>query len=184
MSKLLAPACSIAPTRRRRFLWAAWWSGPPTRDPFRSPDASSGGARTPEDALREAERACGAPLVLIEPLWARAWARVLRGEPAFARGEGEGARVGTHGANGANGATGAEASPVPAQNASVWEVLGVPPNASIDEVKRAYRQRALATHPDRGGDAEAFRAVQRAYEQAALRKAKAAARPHKRRPPV
>lgn len=79
MSDLFAPVCSIAPTKRRRFLWAAWWTGAPARDPFRKPDASSGGARTREEARLEAERAAGRSLVEIEPRWARAWARVLLG---------------------------------------------------------------------------------------------------------
>jgi hypothetical protein len=83
VSELFAAAVSIAPTKRRRFLWAAWWTAPPARDPFRKPDASEGGARTRDEALRHAERAAGRTLVQIEPLWARAWARVLMGLPPF-----------------------------------------------------------------------------------------------------
>lgn len=175
MTELFAPVCSVTPTRRRRFLWAAWWSGPPTREPFRRPDASSGGARTPEDAHRQAERACGAPLVPIDGSWARAWARVLRGEAAFPSSRAE-ERVGGDG-------PGTSAGDAAREPASVWATLGVPPSATEEEVKRAYRQRALETHPDRGGDAEAFRAVQRAYEVASARKAKAARRPKRRREP-
>src|SRR5690606_4535560 len=70
VTDLFAPVCSIATTRRRRYLWAAWWSGPPTRQPFRKPDAYGGGARTVDDARREAERVAGRPLVLAPPLWA------------------------------------------------------------------------------------------------------------------
>lgn len=44
------------------------------------------------------------------------------------------------------------------------EVLGVEPDASLDRVRAAYRARVKETHPDRGGDREAFLAVQRAYE--------------------
>jgi molecular chaperone DnaJ len=44
-------------------------------------------------------------------------------------------------------------------------VLGLAPGAALVELKRAYRKRALETHPDQGGDAEAFQAVQRAYEK-------------------
>ncbi|HQY63799.1 MAG TPA: J domain-containing protein [Polyangiaceae bacterium] len=176
MTQLFAPVCSVTPTRRRRFLWAAWWSGPPGREPFRPPDAANGGARTREEAHQQAERACGAPLVAIDGSWARAWARVLRGEAAFPAGAD--ARVGGEAhATAPNDA--ARANP-----RSVWETLGVPPSASEEEVKRAYRQRALETHPDRGGDAEAFRAVQRAYEVASGRKAKAARRPKRRREPA
>ncbi|MFK0279781.1 DnaJ domain-containing protein [Streptomyces sp. NPDC090499] len=43
-------------------------------------------------------------------------------------------------------------------------VLGVPADATRTEIVRAFRRRALAHHPDRGGDAEAFRDVHRAYE--------------------
>lgn len=176
MTQLFAPVCSITPTRRRRFLWAAWWSGPPARDPFRRPDASSGGARTREEAQQQAERACGAPLVAIEGSWARAWARVLRGEAAFPAGEPhDPARGEVGGRPGAGRET-------PSEPASVWAILGVAPSASEEEVKRAYRQRALETHPDRGGEAEAFRAVQRAYEVASVRTAKAARRPKRKRP--
>ncbi|HRG98876.1 MAG TPA: J domain-containing protein [Polyangiaceae bacterium] len=175
MAELFAPVCSVTPTRRRRFLWAAWWSGPPAREPFRRPDASSGGARTREEAHRQAERACGAPLVPIDGSWARAWARVLRGEAAFPSATGAEERVGSDGPAPTAGDAGA---------VSVWATLGVPPSATEEEVKRAYRQRALETHPDRGGDAEAFRAVQRAYEVASARKAKAARRPKRRREPT
>src|SRR5271168_4766775 len=83
MPALFAAVCSIAPTRRRRFLWAAWWTGAPMREPFRKPDAFQGGARTREEALAEAERVAGVRLVEIEPRWARAWGRLLVGQPAW-----------------------------------------------------------------------------------------------------
>lgn len=38
-------------------------------------------------------------------------------------------------------------------------VLGVPAGAPACEVERAFRRRALQAHPDRGGDADAFRTV-------------------------
>jgi DnaJ-class molecular chaperone len=41
--------------------------------------------------------------------------------------------------------------------------LGVAADASAEEIKRAYRQRAQKAHPDRGGSAEAFRAINEAY---------------------
>lgn len=48
-----------------------------------------------------------------------------------------------------------------------YAVLGVPPDAPQDEIKRAYRRLALATHPDRHpGDPDAesrFRAISTAY---------------------
>ena len=48
--------------------------------------------------------------------------------------------------------------------ATHYEVLLLPPAASAEEVRAAYLARALACHPDRGGAAAAFQAVQRAWE--------------------
>ena len=49
-------------------------------------------------------------------------------------------------------------------SASAYEVLGTAPDADEEALKRAYRLRLRATHPDTGGDAVAFIAVQRAWE--------------------
>jgi hypothetical protein len=46
-----------------------------------------------------------------------------------------------------------------------FDLLGVSRTASVDEIRRAYRRRALATHPDRGGDKDAFQKVLDAYEK-------------------
>lgn len=43
------------------------------------------------------------------------------------------------------------------------EVLGVSANASVTEIRSAYRALALAAHPDKGGDPSEFCRVQRAY---------------------
>eukprot|EP00927_Polykrikos_kofoidii_P010330 TRINITY_DN14367_c0_g2_i1.p1 TRINITY_DN14367_c0_g2~~TRINITY_DN14367_c0_g2_i1.p1 ORF type:complete len:694 (+),score=125.82 TRINITY_DN14367_c0_g2_i1:157-2082(+) len=43
-------------------------------------------------------------------------------------------------------------------------VLGVDRSVSDVELRSAYRRRALETHPDKGGTAEAFRQVMRAFE--------------------
>ena len=44
------------------------------------------------------------------------------------------------------------------------EVLGVAPDASAEEVRAAFRERAKETHADVGGDTEAFKRVKRAKE--------------------
>jgi len=164
MAELFAAACSIAATRRRRFFWAAWWSAPPTREPFRKPDASGGGARTRAEALRAAEQAAGRPLVEIDARWSRAWSRVLTGEPPWTRAEAQ-----------RDAAAGAEHAQPPRQSAraspaSIWHTLGVPASATLDEIKAAFRQRALATHPDHGGDPQHFRALRAAYVEACRRR--------------
>jgi len=175
MSELFAAAVSIAPTRRRRFLWAAWWTAPPSREPFRKPDAYEGGARTREEALREAERVAGRPLVEIEGLWARAWSRVLVGQPAFVQKPvGEAAA-----ADAAHAPRAARASREPSP-VSLWQVLGVEPKATVEQIRAAFRQRALVTHPDHGGDPEAFRALHRAYQEALERRARTAQRPRRK----
>ena len=43
-------------------------------------------------------------------------------------------------------------------------VLGVGPDASLDEIRDAYRAKSKKHHPDLGGDEWAFRMVLRAYE--------------------
>ncbi len=45
-----------------------------------------------------------------------------------------------------------------------YEVLGLGKSASVDEIKRAYRKKAVELHPDKGGDAEKFKEVSEAYE--------------------
>ncbi len=47
-----------------------------------------------------------------------------------------------------------------------YALLGVNPNATPTDIKRAYRCKALRAHPDvrnGGGDAALFKRVQRAY---------------------
>jgi hypothetical protein len=59
-------------------------------------------------------------------------------------------------------------------SASAYEVLGVAPGASDDELRRAYRLRLRQTHPDTGGDAAEFIRVQRAWEVVGTPDARAA----------
>lgn len=46
----------------------------------------------------------------------------------------------------------------------LYQTLGVKPDAGNKQIKAAYRRKALRYHPDRGGDADAFRAVQLAFD--------------------
>jgi hypothetical protein len=42
-------------------------------------------------------------------------------------------------------------------------VLGVAPDATQDEIRKAFRALALETHPDRGGDRDAWHQLKAAY---------------------
>jgi len=48
---------------------------------------------------------------------------------------------------------------------SPFDVLGLAPDADDEDLKEAYRERVLETHPDHGGSTEAFRRVREAYER-------------------
>lgn len=152
MTELSVAVVSIVPTSRRRFFWAAWWTGAPTHTPFRKPDASSGGAATYDEALAAAEKAAHRTLHVVEPRWAQAWSRVIRELPPWTSRQG--------------------AQPRPRRTAprveppSLWTILGVTRGASAEELKAAYHRRALETHPDHGGDPDAFRALKAAYDRA------------------
>lgn len=126
------------------------------REPFRKPDASSGGARTREEARAQAERAAGRTLVEIDGRWAGACVRIARGEdpwpkPRAERPQGETQRV--------------ESAPV---GGKAWAraLLGIAPDAAPDEIKKAFRALALRTHPDRGGEEAAFIDAKRALDVA------------------
>lgn len=75
----------------------------------------------------------------------------------------------------------AEAQAAPSKRLSPWAVLQIEPDAPADAIKRAFRRRALETHPDRGGDPDVFRAVQHAYERAIGKRQKQDKRPKKKR---
>lgn len=47
---------------------------------------------------------------------------------------------------------------------TLYEILGVAPEATEDAIKKAYRSLVQKQHPDKGGDPEKFRSIQKAYE--------------------
>lgn len=49
-------------------------------------------------------------------------------------------------------------------NTKFYEILGIEKTASEEEVRKGFKRAALIHHPDRGGDPEKFKEVNRAYE--------------------
>jgi DnaJ family protein A protein 2 len=48
------------------------------------------------------------------------------------------------------------------KDTELYDLLGVSPNASVDDIKKAYKRAALKEHPDKGGDEEKFKKISRA----------------------
>ena len=44
-----------------------------------------------------------------------------------------------------------------------YEILRIGPEAGADQLRRAWRRRALETHPDHGGDDASFHLVHQAF---------------------
>lgn len=59
--------------------------------------------------------------------------------------------------------TGFTALPAPGAAREWWQVLGVDSTATADQVTAAYRRLRSEHHPDKGGSAERFDEVERAY---------------------
>jgi len=146
---------AIARTKRKRFLWCAWWTGEPTAKPFRAPDAWGGGARTEEEARALAEKAAGRPLEPVDGHWAGAWKRTLAGMKPFP----------TSAARDPSPSTASRSKPV-----DPFVLLGTTSDASLETLKAAFRKKALEHHPDHGGTAGAFMAVKRAYDAVVKRR--------------
>jgi DnaJ family protein C protein 27 len=47
---------------------------------------------------------------------------------------------------------------------NLYSLVGALRNATLDEIKKSYKKTALLNHPDKGGDAEVFRAIVKAFE--------------------
>ncbi|MBK9034312.1 MAG: J domain-containing protein [Myxococcales bacterium] len=108
-----------------------------------------------------AERAAGRPLEFDGGPWAGAWRRVQAGLAPFPP----------------------RAAPRPTTSAAAasdpYAVLGVGAAAPLDTVKAAYRRLALEHHPDRGGRADAFLAIKRAYDAIVRRRGRPVRRPRR-----
>jgi len=50
-------------------------------------------------------------------------------------------------------------APKEVENSKLYEILGVQKNASMDDIKKAYRKLAIKNHPDKGGDPEKFKEI-------------------------
>ncbi len=157
MSGLSRGVYALARTKRKRFIWCAWWTGEPTAKPFRAPDAWGGGASTEEEGKLLAERAAGMPLELVDGHWAGAWKRIQAGMAPFPK----------------RSASPTVASEDRARPVDPYVLLGIDPKATLDDVKAAFRKKALEHHPDQGGTSDAFMAIKRAYDGIVKRRTRA-----------
>lgn len=79
------------------------------------------------------------------------------GQRADGRGRGRGGRGRSGRGPGTAGSAGMPAS-------EAYDALDIERGASQDSIKSAYREKVKEVHPDSGGDEEAFKRVNRAYE--------------------
>jgi hypothetical protein len=151
---------AIGKPKKGRVTWAAWWTVRPTRARFTGPDAH--GTAVDEHAARGAAFAAFAQVrgcrqwSEIDAEFALAAERWLAGKPLpWEKGKPRRAPDDTR-------SIGAIAD-------IDVSVLGLQWPVSFTEARDAYRQRALASHPDRGGTHEEMLALNRTW--AALKKA-------------
>merc|ERR1719230_2199600 len=65
---------------------------------------------------------------------------------------------------GGGGPPGRRSGRKPADTTKMYELLGVEKDAAPDTIKKAYRKLAVKMHPDKGGDPEKFKDIQKAYD--------------------
>ncbi|MEZ3145080.1 J domain-containing protein [Halobaculum sp. MBLA0143] len=132
------------------FMW--WQVSGDLEERFRGRRAP-GDRRAAEARRRAAEGTTGGSSRFAE----EARKRAAEGAAGRERRRAAGARAGSGRGPGTAGSTG-----MPAREA--YDTLDLSPDASNEEVKSAYRDRVKEVHPDSGGDEEAFKRVNRAYE--------------------
>ena len=54
---------------------------------------------------------------------------------------------------------------------NLYKILGLPDFAPMEEIKKAYRRLVMKYHPDRGGDLEAMKKINAAYQILSEKKA-------------
>ena len=64
----------------------------------------------------------------------------------------------------AGGGGGGRRSRKPADTTKLYEILGVNKNDGPDVIRKAYRKLAVKNHPDKGGDPEKFKDIQKAFD--------------------
>lgn len=62
------------------------------------------------------------------------------------------------------GGMGGRGPPKKVDNSKYYGLLGVEKDASFNDIKKAYRKKALKEHPDKGGDPDKFKEITHAYE--------------------
>lgn len=69
-----------------------------------------------------------------------------------------------HGGHSHGGMPGGRGPAEEADTSKMYEHLGVDKSATASEIKKAYRKQAMKHHPDKGGNAEKFKEISKAYE--------------------